>query len=357
MHNVTEFLTQHGYVALFLAVLAEQLGLPLPAMPFLIGAGALASLHQLSVLTALGVALLASLLSDWIWFYLGKKQGSSIVRLISKLCRKPEACTPEMQSRQGRGSTRSILISKFVPGLGTITPPLAGMFGLPAGRFFLLDTAAALLWAGAYMSVGWLFSGQLGRVGVILQRFGVLMGVSVAIVLAVYGVKYWRRRPEQIASVPSKEAWTHSRRIHAWLPERPDVIAGFQVSPFEAAAWFASSPTATPRRWPRPPPIGVLQRTHDRDALSLVQHFLQIPFLAPMGLASDFTSALRAAGPSRSEGTRNGSGKEAFRTAPAGNRASCQETIKAAPHGLRKTLNSLPFRQLDAWTRACTWRS
>src|SRR5580704_4018227 len=103
MHNVTEFLTQHGYIALFVAVLAEQLGLPVPATPFLIGAGALASLHQLSFPAALGLALVASLISDSIWFYLGKRQGSSIVRLISKICRKPEACTAEMQSRRQNG--------------------------------------------------------------------------------------------------------------------------------------------------------------------------------------------------------------------------------------------------------------
>src|SRR5580692_4179495 len=100
MHNVTEFLTQHGYAALFVAVLAEQLGLPVPATPFLVAAGALASLHQLSLPVALGLALIASLLSDCLWFYLGKRRGSWIVRLISKICRKPEACTAEIQSRQ-----------------------------------------------------------------------------------------------------------------------------------------------------------------------------------------------------------------------------------------------------------------
>jgi membrane protein DedA with SNARE-associated domain len=250
MHNFTEFLTRHGYAALFFAVLVEQLGLPVPAAPFLVGAGALAALHQLSFPVALGSALMASLLSDWTWFYLGKRRGSSIVRWIAKVCRKPAACTAEMQSGQHRSSARSILISKFVPGLNTLTPSLAGMFGLPAGRFFLLDSAAALLWAVAYMSVGWVFREQLERVGIILERFGVVMGALVGVVLAVYGVKYWRRGHKQNLAVRSREVLG----IRAWLPDQPNATAGFRAFPSEAGVWFASSLTGPARRWDLPRP-------------------------------------------------------------------------------------------------------
>ena len=87
--------------------------------------------------------------------------------------------------------------------------PLAGMLGLPAGRFFVLDAAAVFLWASSYMCVGWVFSGQLERVGITLERFGALMGVSVGVALAVYSVKYWQRRHERSVAAPSKEALAH----------------------------------------------------------------------------------------------------------------------------------------------------
>jgi membrane protein DedA with SNARE-associated domain len=254
MHNATEFLTQHGYAALFIAVFAEQLGLPIPATPFLIGAGALASLHQLSLPAALGLALSASLLSDSIWFYLGKRRGSSIVRLISKICRKPEACAAGMHSRQPRSGARSILFSKFVPGLNTLTPSLAGMFGVPAGRFLGLDSAAVLLWSGAYMAVGWVFRDQLERVGIILERFGALIAVLAVVALAVYSFRYWQRSRRQSVAVPSKKAFANAWRVNAGLPELPNVTAGFRAFPSEAAAWSASFPSGLPRHSARPPP-------------------------------------------------------------------------------------------------------
>jgi membrane protein DedA with SNARE-associated domain len=255
MQNITEFLTQHGYTALFIAVFAEQLGLPVPATPFLIGAGALASLDQLSLPAALALALSAALLSDSIWFYLGKRQGSSIIRLLSKICRKTAACAAGMQSRHPRSGVRSILFSKFVPGLNTLTPSLAGMFGLPAGRFFGLDSIAVLLWAGAYMAVGWVFRDQLERVGVILERFGALIGVSVGVVLAVYGFKYWQRSRKQSQAVPSKKALGNAWRVNASLPELRSVTAEFRVSQSEAAVSSAAS-SGPPRHLARPPPNG-----------------------------------------------------------------------------------------------------
>jgi membrane protein DedA with SNARE-associated domain len=183
--------------------------LPLPAAPFLIAAGALAGLHQLNLAAALGFAVVASLLSDCTWFYLGKRRGSSIVRLISKICRKPEACAAEIQSHHPRRGTRRILISKFVPGLNTLTPPLAGMFGLPVWKFLGLDSAAALLWVSAYMSLGWVFRDQVEEAGIIFERFTALMAVLAGAVLAVYGVRRWQHRHEQTIEVPSKEALAH----------------------------------------------------------------------------------------------------------------------------------------------------
>lgn len=203
MHNVIEFLIHNGYAALFLAVLAEQLGLPVPATPFLIAAGALAGVDQLSLPRALGVAIMASLTSDLAWFYFGKRESTLVARLLSWFRLKPETCASERRRR----STWSILVSKFLPGLSLLIAPLAGMMGVAIRKFLVLQSIAALLWAGAYLSIGWVFRGQLELVGAIFERFGTALGVAVAIFLAGYlTVKYWERRRRPNLAIRSKEA-------------------------------------------------------------------------------------------------------------------------------------------------------
>jgi membrane protein DedA with SNARE-associated domain len=203
MHSVMAFLTHHGYAALFAAVLAEQLGLPVPATPVLIAAGALAGLDQLSLPRALGVAVVASVTSDLAWFYFGKRERTVVARFLAWLSFKPETCTAEQQRR----STRSILFSKFLPGLSLLISPLAGMMGLAVRKFLVRQSAAALLWAGAYMGIGWVFRGQLELVGAILERFGTALGAAATIALAGYvTIKYMLRRRRLNPALHSKEA-------------------------------------------------------------------------------------------------------------------------------------------------------
>lgn len=220
MNDVTQFLAEHGYAALFAVVLAEQLGLPVPATPFLIAAGALAGLAQLSFARALAIAIFASLLSDLLWFYLGRLRGTSVLRLLSKLSSStlsstlPSKISP-LKARSGdtpsnwpRRGSWSFLIAKFVPGLGILASSLAGIFGLARWKFVVLDTAAALLWAGGYMGAGWLFRGQLEQFSAAFERFGIILGVGFAV--AVYiGVKHLRRRRETTLPVTSLHAAAH----------------------------------------------------------------------------------------------------------------------------------------------------
>ena len=191
MHNVTEFLIHHGYAALFAVVFAEQLGLPVPATPLLIAAGALAGLDQLSLPGALGAAMLASLASDLAWFYFGRRESTLVVRVLSWLSLKPETRT----SLRRRRSTGSILLSKFLPGMSLLTSPMAGMMGVAVREFVVFQSTAALLWAGTYLSIGWVFRGRVEYVGTMLERFGALMGAMVAVTVLAYAVvKYGQRR-------------------------------------------------------------------------------------------------------------------------------------------------------------------
>ena len=130
-----DFLLRHRYALLFAAVLAEQVGLPVPAAPFLLAAGALAGMGKLDLAVALLVALLAAGLSDAFWFELGRARRDRVLRLLCRLSLEPDSCVRKTEEAFVRRGPNTLLVAKFVPGLNTVAPPLAGIIGMSRVRF------------------------------------------------------------------------------------------------------------------------------------------------------------------------------------------------------------------------------
>ena len=195
MDEVFQFLIRHGYTILFIWVFAEQIGVPLPAVPILLAAGALAGGEQLSLSIALGLAVLASLLSDILWYHIGRYGGGSVLALLCRISLTPDSCarrTEEMFSKYG---LHSLLVAKFIPGFNTAAPPLAGIFRMPLARFILFDCLGALLWAGSFIGLGYLFSQQIERIATYALRLGTSLILVILGGLTAYILwKYLERR-------------------------------------------------------------------------------------------------------------------------------------------------------------------
>src|SRR5882762_7494596 len=161
MSDTLQSLVQYGYLLLFAFVLAEQIGLPVPAVPVLLGVGALAGAGRMSLLPAFGAALAASLPPDLVWYELGRRRGSRVLSLLCRISLEPDSCVRRTENLFMRRGRKTLLIAKFLPGLSTVAPPLAGMVGITRFQFIALDVAAALLWSGAWMSLGYVFSDAL----------------------------------------------------------------------------------------------------------------------------------------------------------------------------------------------------
>src|SRR5580704_1077934 len=161
MSDTVEFLLRHGYTLLFAFVLAEQLGLPIPSTPMLLAAGALAGLGRMNLALAWSLAVLASLTGDSLWFVLGRLRGFSILNLFCRISLEPDTCVQKTQTTYGKHGANWLLFAKFVPGLSTIAPPMAGMFKVRPAKFLGMDAAGALFWSGAYLIGGWIFRDQL----------------------------------------------------------------------------------------------------------------------------------------------------------------------------------------------------
>jgi membrane protein DedA with SNARE-associated domain/rhodanese-related sulfurtransferase len=195
MSQMMRFLVNHGGPLLFLVVFLEQIGLPLPAAPWLLVAGALAASGKLSGWLAISVTFLACIVADLIWFYLGRRTGHRVLNLLCRISLEPDSCVRRTQDIFARYGMRGLMFAKFLPGLSTLAPPLAGNAGISAHRFLFFDGIGSLLYVGGFMVVGAIFSRQLDQVIAAFASLGSGALVLVAALAALYvGYKYIQRR-------------------------------------------------------------------------------------------------------------------------------------------------------------------
>ena len=195
MLELIQFLIQHGYSLLFVWILGEQLGLPIPSAPIMLAAGAIAGTGEMHFSLILFVCVAGSLIADFAWYEIGRRKGSSVLRLLCRISLEPDSCVRRTETLYEKYGEKSLLWAKFVPGLNTAAPPVAGMFRMPLGRFLLFDFLGSFFWSGSFLGLGWLFSDQLEDVALYLRRLGFWLVFLLGMALAAYIVqKYEDRR-------------------------------------------------------------------------------------------------------------------------------------------------------------------
>lgn len=179
---------------MFAYVLLVQAGVPVPADPLLMVMGTLIREKYYSVGTTVAVTAFAAVLGDAIWFELGRRRGSSVLKLICKFSLEPDTCVRKTEVAFSAHGARTLLFSKFVPGLSLVSVPMAGMSGVPRVRFLLFDLAGSTLWALTYVGLGMIFAKQIQRLLDLVSELGHEAGLLVIVLLAGYaGVKWLRR--------------------------------------------------------------------------------------------------------------------------------------------------------------------
>jgi len=195
MNAAFELLTTYGYTAVFTCVLAEQLGVPMPATPVLVAVGALAGQGTMNPFLAWLLAVAASLIGDSVWYYLGKTRGMSVLRLLCRISLEPNSCVRRTNAAFSKHGTRWLLVAKFIPGVSTVAPPMAGVYNVKPWKFIAMDGAGAGIWAGVFVFAGWCFRNQTNEIAAYLNRLGGWLGMSLVGVLVVYLLlKYIEKR-------------------------------------------------------------------------------------------------------------------------------------------------------------------
>jgi membrane protein DedA with SNARE-associated domain len=195
MHSTLEFLVKHGYLVLLVWVFLEQAGLPLPSIPLMLAAGALGGLHRLNFGLALLLCMIASVAADTIWYQLGKKKGIRILHWLCRISLEPDSCVRRTEGLFEKQGAKSLLVAKFLPGLNTVATPLAGIFHMKFRRFLAFDALGAIFWAGTYLGLGYVFSGQIELIALKAQQLGGgLMVLLIAALIFYIGYKFVSRQ-------------------------------------------------------------------------------------------------------------------------------------------------------------------
>ncbi len=165
MEAILDSLIRHGYWILFAWVLLDQLALPAPALPMILAAGALAGQGHLDPVLCVALVVLACLPGNLFWYWLGIRRGNKVLTLLCMISLEPDTCISSTTSLFHRYGTASLVLSKFVPGLQTIAPPLAGLLGVGLGRFLLMNGLGSLLFAVVFLLPGYWAHELIAEIG------------------------------------------------------------------------------------------------------------------------------------------------------------------------------------------------
>ncbi len=215
MSNLLSSISHHGYVFLALVCFAEAIGLPLPAALAILTAGAVAAYGDLHFYLVVGVGVIAMIGGDVILYFMGRVSGWALLGLLCRLSANPETCILRSAEYFYRRGKQTLLFAKFIPGINTMSPPLAGSMKMRLGDFLQFDTVGAALYVGAYALAGYLFSDALRAITRGLRSAGFAAEVIFGVGLAAYVVyRIWVYRKYRLLDViPRIPAEELARRL------------------------------------------------------------------------------------------------------------------------------------------------
>jgi membrane protein DedA with SNARE-associated domain/rhodanese-related sulfurtransferase len=196
MDSIASQLAQYGVPLVGLNVLLQQLGLPIPAVPTMMLAGALAVAGRIDFAAAFAISVVASLVADLAWFWAGRRYGYPVLRFLCRISLSPDTCVRQTEGIFERWGFFSVVISKFVPGFSTVAPPIAGALKMRTAAFIAASFASAALWVGAAMVVGAVFARQiefvLGWIEAHVVVAAFVIGAIVGAYIVLKAFQRWR---------------------------------------------------------------------------------------------------------------------------------------------------------------------
>src|SRR5262245_11133219 len=195
MTSAPDLLLRHGLAVVFVWAFVVQAGVPAPAIPMLLGAGALSGAGRLDITLAVVAAMAAAVVADVLWYSLGRSYGTRVLGVLSRFSLDSDSLVRHAKERFAAHRLRYVILAKFLPGANPLAAGLAGTVAIRPERFLLYAATGALLWAGIWIAVGYLFADVIGLIATGATRGGGPVVIVIAVgVIAYVAVKYSRRR-------------------------------------------------------------------------------------------------------------------------------------------------------------------
>lgn len=302
--DIAEAVERNAVAVVFVNVLLQQLGLPVPAVPTLLLAGSLASTPSV-LAKALAAAVVASVVADWLWYGAGRVFGYRVLAGLCRLSINPASCVTQTEARFVRWGIASLVVAKFIPGFSTVAPPIAGALRMSFTGFLLAAAAGAVLWAGLGLGAGWLLRDAAPDVIALLERNTAVAALFVVLlVVAWFAWKVWQRhRFRRLAAVPHI---TPAELFAALANEPAPLLLDLRGASMVAETGpIPGAVVAEPdrlelavRHWPKDRPIVTLCACpEDAGAVQAARHLLDQGFTSVRPLRGGYDAWLAGARP------------------------------------------------------------
>jgi len=226
MTDLLSMMARHGYALTFAVLLAETVGLPLPASIALVAAGAAVASHTLSATGVVLAALLGLMVGDIWQFWLGRYTGWALLGFLCRLSMNPETCILRSAESFYKRGKATLVVAKFIPGVNTMAAPLAGSMKMRFGQFLSLDFAGALLYTITYLLIGYVSRDFLAATLNSIHAAGRVMEGVVVVALVVYVIyrimQYQKYREYDF--VPRVHAGELTARLEAGEGDRLQIV-------------------------------------------------------------------------------------------------------------------------------------
>jgi len=203
LENIEEIAQQYGYWAVFLGILLENIGIPIPGETVTLAGGFLAGSDQLNYWIVLGDAVLGATLGGNIGYWVGRRGGWSLMLGLGKLVRVKEERLVSLKQQFSDNAAKAVFLGRFVALLRVFASPLAGIAQMPYLKFTVYNTAGAIAWASVMVTLSY-FAGQVVPLEKLVEwasRFALL---TLLIVGAWLIIPFWleSRKEKQLSVVP-----------------------------------------------------------------------------------------------------------------------------------------------------------
>jgi membrane protein DedA with SNARE-associated domain/rhodanese-related sulfurtransferase len=194
MQELAHLIEIYGLLLIFAVVLLDEIGLPVPSLPALVVAGALASNGHFSLPGVLAATLAGALVADIIWFWACQRLGRRVLALLCRISLAPDSCVRQTENLFNRVGSWSLLFARYVPAFSNIAVAMAAITRLPLLSFVMLNLAGSFFYYGLAVLLGALFHRAVDDILHTMETFGTVSIVALVTAFAAYVLFRWWER-------------------------------------------------------------------------------------------------------------------------------------------------------------------